>query len=256
MACTVAPGGPRVGFVPVSPSRSECAVPRGARPPRDVLPAVRVAAGWPGAATVRGGGVPRVPALWLAAGFARFRCPACGTDRLVASSCKGRGFCPSCGPSTVLRAVPSKVEGRRAAHDSAHRAPGGPCVPARARAPVCLEPAAPRALFPRVGPRIVPRSHRRASARRDGVPPRACCKPRRCWAASRRGRGLEHDSAAWAMSVAMATGRKPPHLAATPASAGSTCTRCWRRARAGERRSSATVRARTAPPVPIRNGVP
>ncbi len=34
---------------------------------------------------------------WLAAGFARFRCPACGTDRLVAFSCKGRGFCPSCG---------------------------------------------------------------------------------------------------------------------------------------------------------------
>jgi hypothetical protein len=33
----------------------------------------------------------------LAAGFARFRCRACGTDRLVAFSCKGRGFCPSCG---------------------------------------------------------------------------------------------------------------------------------------------------------------
>jgi len=50
---------------------------------------------------------------WLAGGFARFRCAACGTDRLVAFSCKGRGFCPSCGPSTMLRAVPSKVEGRR-----------------------------------------------------------------------------------------------------------------------------------------------
>ena len=33
----------------------------------------------------------------LAAGFARFRCRACGADRLVAFSCKGRGFCPSCG---------------------------------------------------------------------------------------------------------------------------------------------------------------
>ena len=33
----------------------------------------------------------------LAHGFARFRCAACGTDRLVAFSCKGRGFCPSCG---------------------------------------------------------------------------------------------------------------------------------------------------------------
>ena len=33
----------------------------------------------------------------LAHGFARFRCSGCGTDRLVAFSCKGRGFCPSCG---------------------------------------------------------------------------------------------------------------------------------------------------------------
>jgi len=33
----------------------------------------------------------------LAHGFARFRCDDCGTDRLVAFSCKGRGFCPSCG---------------------------------------------------------------------------------------------------------------------------------------------------------------
>lgn len=33
----------------------------------------------------------------LAAGFARFRCGACGLDRLVPFSCKGRGFCPSCG---------------------------------------------------------------------------------------------------------------------------------------------------------------
>jgi transposase-like zinc-binding protein len=33
----------------------------------------------------------------LAAGFARFHCDACGHDRLVPFSCKGRGFCPSCG---------------------------------------------------------------------------------------------------------------------------------------------------------------
>ena len=33
----------------------------------------------------------------LAGGFARFQCGACGLDRLVAFSCKGRGFCPSCG---------------------------------------------------------------------------------------------------------------------------------------------------------------
>jgi hypothetical protein len=32
---------------------------------------------------------------WLAGRLARFRCAACGDDRLVAFSCKGRGFCPS-----------------------------------------------------------------------------------------------------------------------------------------------------------------
>jgi hypothetical protein len=44
---------------------------------------------------------------WLAGGFARFRCGDCGLDRLVAFSCKGRGFCPSCG-------------GRRMAERAAH----------------------------------------------------------------------------------------------------------------------------------------
>jgi hypothetical protein len=43
----------------------------------------------------------------LAAGFARFHCDACGHDRLVPFSCKGRGFCPSCG-------------GRRMAERAAH----------------------------------------------------------------------------------------------------------------------------------------
>jgi hypothetical protein len=30
---------------------------------------------------------------WLAGGFARFRCTSCRKERLVAFSCKGRGFC-------------------------------------------------------------------------------------------------------------------------------------------------------------------
>jgi Transposase zinc-binding domain len=34
---------------------------------------------------------------WLAGGFARFRCSACSAERVIAFSCKGRGFCPSCG---------------------------------------------------------------------------------------------------------------------------------------------------------------
>ena len=33
----------------------------------------------------------------LAHGFVRVHCDACGKDRVVAFSCKGRGFCPSCG---------------------------------------------------------------------------------------------------------------------------------------------------------------
>jgi len=32
----------------------------------------------------------------LCRGFARLKCRACGETRLVAFSCKGRGFCPSC----------------------------------------------------------------------------------------------------------------------------------------------------------------
>ena len=43
----------------------------------------------------------------LAHGFARVHCRACGRDSLVAFSCKGRGFCPSCG-------------GRRMAATAAH----------------------------------------------------------------------------------------------------------------------------------------
>ena len=43
----------------------------------------------------------------LARGFARFHCDGCGRDQLVAFSCKGRGFCPSCG-------------GRRMAERAAH----------------------------------------------------------------------------------------------------------------------------------------
>ena len=44
---------------------------------------------------------------FLAGGFARFRCEACRAERLVPFSCKGRGFCPSCG-------------GRRMAERAAH----------------------------------------------------------------------------------------------------------------------------------------
>jgi hypothetical protein len=53
----------------------------------------------------------------LAHGFARFRCTGCGTDRLVAFSCKGRGFCPSCGGRRMTE---------RAAHLIDHVLPRAP----------------------------------------------------------------------------------------------------------------------------------
>lgn len=53
----------------------------------------------------------------LAHGFARFRCTGCGADRLVAFSCKGRGFCPSCGGRRMTE---------RAAHVIDHVLPRAP----------------------------------------------------------------------------------------------------------------------------------
>jgi hypothetical protein len=55
----------------------------------------------------------------LAHGFVRVHCDECGLDRVVAFSCKGRGFCPSCG-------------GRRMADTAAHLVDRGvPEVPVR-----------------------------------------------------------------------------------------------------------------------------
>ncbi|MBL8724363.1 MAG: transposase [Planctomycetes bacterium] len=38
----------------------------------------------------------------LAHGFARVHCDGCGHDDVVAFSCKGRGFCPSCGSARMV----------------------------------------------------------------------------------------------------------------------------------------------------------
>ncbi len=46
----------------------------------------------------------------LAAGFARFRCAACRHERLVAFSCKGRGFCSSCGGRRMTERAAHLVE--------------------------------------------------------------------------------------------------------------------------------------------------
>ncbi len=56
----------------------------------------------------------------LSHGFARVRCGACGFERLLPFSCKGRGFCPSCGGRRMTE---------RAAHLVDHVLP--PDVPVR-----------------------------------------------------------------------------------------------------------------------------
>ena len=44
----------------------------------------------------------------LAHGFVRVHCDDCGQDRVVAFSCKGRGFCPSCGGRRMAGHQPRK----------------------------------------------------------------------------------------------------------------------------------------------------
>jgi ribosomal protein S27E len=82
----------------------------------------------------------------MAHGFLRLRCAECGHDKLLASSCKRRGFCPSCGA-------------RRMSQTAAHLVDQViPHVPVRAMGLVAADPAAPAAgraaragLLPRSG---------------------------------------------------------------------------------------------------------
>jgi len=46
----------------------------------------------------------------LAHGFARLRCDTCTLERLVPFSCKGRGFCPSCGGRRMTERAARLVE--------------------------------------------------------------------------------------------------------------------------------------------------
>jgi hypothetical protein len=43
-------------------------------------------------------------------GLLRLRCGECGHDRLLAFSCKRRGFCPSCGTRRMLQAAAHRVD--------------------------------------------------------------------------------------------------------------------------------------------------
>lgn len=92
----------------------------------------------------------------LAGGFARFRCTGCRAERLVAFSCKGRGFCPSCGGRRMTE---------RAAHLVDHVWPEVPV-----RQWVRCSPAAARPLRPGLAPRPVHRRGRRAVPRGTALP--------------------------------------------------------------------------------------
>ena len=46
----------------------------------------------------------------LAPGFQRLRCADCGHDKLVAFSCKRRGFCPSCGARRMSQTAAHLVD--------------------------------------------------------------------------------------------------------------------------------------------------
>src|SRR6266446_5179198 len=46
----------------------------------------------------------------LAHGFARLRCTDCALERLVPFSCKGRGFCPSCGGRRMTEQAANLVD--------------------------------------------------------------------------------------------------------------------------------------------------
>jgi ribosomal protein S27AE len=48
----------------------------------------------------------------LAHGFARLHCGQCKVDRLVAFSCKGRGWCPSCGARRMAEVAARLVDSR------------------------------------------------------------------------------------------------------------------------------------------------
>ena len=48
----------------------------------------------------------------LAHGFGRLQCNQCHTDRLVAFSCKGRGWCPSCGARKMAETAALLVDSR------------------------------------------------------------------------------------------------------------------------------------------------
>ena len=111
--------GPPVGDLRTAAARLGGPVPGRARPLRDVSCPGRQPAGRRGIAPIRRGGVPGVPALRVAGRRVRtvsvYRLRPGSAGRI---SCKGRGFCPSCGGRRMAE---------RAAHLVDHVFPDVPC---------------------------------------------------------------------------------------------------------------------------------
>ena len=61
-------------------------------------------------ATVRGFEPRYLQCGILADGFLRLRCGDCGHDKLLAFSCKRRGFCPSCGARRMSQTAAHLVD--------------------------------------------------------------------------------------------------------------------------------------------------
>ena len=68
----------------------------------------------------------------LAHGFLRLRCGECGHDKLLAFSCKRRGFCPSCGARRMSQTAAHLVD-----HSSRRCRYGNGCCPCRSRCACC-----------------------------------------------------------------------------------------------------------------------
>ena len=99
----------------------------------------------------------------LAHGFCRVRCATCSKDALVAFSCKGRGFCPSCGTRRMVDTAAHLVE--RVLPDVPVRQ-WVLALPHRIRFLCAYDPtcAAPCAIFVRATPARAGSAFNRASA--------------------------------------------------------------------------------------------
>jgi hypothetical protein len=130
----LAPRGWKARPLRAAASRTHCPLPPRTRTPRDLASSARQAGPSLGLASLAqveletGSGLPEfvkeefdafLDCGILARGFLRLRCADCAHEKLVAFSCKRRGFCPSCGARRMAET---------AAHLADHVIPGCRCA--------------------------------------------------------------------------------------------------------------------------------